>query len=187
MYVQYNSTKRPTHSDSAYGTGEWVAGQVKMVPEETGRLLLKHADVFTTMTEAVEGAQKAGVAVLAPVRCITRRALHIDGLYDTGSWVPLEVKKVKVDIANKMVRHADVFELVDEDEADGAQVVGDVKKDDTEQVLTETTLDFIRTAGAKELRQFIREQWDVKVNNNKSTDFLREHAEQLFNQYGRRP
>lgn len=187
MYVQYNSMKRPTHSDSAYGTGEWVAGQVKMVPEETGRLLLRHADVFTVMAEAVEGAQKAGVPVLAPVRCITRRALHVDGLYDTGSWVPLEVKKVKVEVANKMVRHADVFELADEDEAEGAKVVGDVKKDDTEQVLTETTLDFIRTAGAKELRQFIHEQWDVKVNNNKSTDFLREHAEQLFNQYGRRP
>ena len=45
MNVQYIS-ERPKHTDLIYKTGDWLPGEVKDVPDEVGRMMVKHADVY---------------------------------------------------------------------------------------------------------------------------------------------
>ena len=44
--IQYIG-KRAYHSDSLYGTGDWVNGQKKEVSETTASKMLKHPDVYS--------------------------------------------------------------------------------------------------------------------------------------------
>lgn len=64
MFVRYDG-HRPEHKDSLYGTGEWVAGQVKDVPEATALKMFRHPDVYLPHegeagpVQAVEPASEA--------------------------------------------------------------------------------------------------------------------------------
>ena len=46
MLVQYISL-RPNHSDNIYGTGKWDFGEIKDVPDDAGRKMLNHHDVYS--------------------------------------------------------------------------------------------------------------------------------------------
>ena len=46
MNVQYIS-ERPSHVDNLYKTGEWETGETKEVPDDVGRRMVKHADVYS--------------------------------------------------------------------------------------------------------------------------------------------
>ena len=50
MNVQYIS-HRERHIDTLYKTGPWVTGEVKEVPDDLGRRMLKHADVYSMSKE----------------------------------------------------------------------------------------------------------------------------------------
>ena len=50
MNVQYIS-HRDSHIDTLYKTGPWVTGEVKEVPDDIGRRMVKHADVYSMSTE----------------------------------------------------------------------------------------------------------------------------------------
>jgi hypothetical protein len=43
--------KRPKHSDTLYGTGDWKVGESKMVQENTAKRMLMHGDVFKESKE----------------------------------------------------------------------------------------------------------------------------------------
>lgn len=45
MLIEYRGF-RPRHADRLYGTGDWSAGMIKDVPEESGLRLLRHPDMF---------------------------------------------------------------------------------------------------------------------------------------------
>ena len=51
MLVRYRGI-RPRHRDNLYQSGDWAEGDVKEVPEDMGRKLLRHPDV--NGAEAVE-------------------------------------------------------------------------------------------------------------------------------------
>lgn len=44
--------KRPKHSDTLHGTGDWEAGQSKMVQEDIAKRMLRYCDVFAKGKEA---------------------------------------------------------------------------------------------------------------------------------------
>lgn len=50
--------KRLKHSDTIYGTGDWEAGNSKMVQEDIAKRMLKHCDVFA------EGKERAAVCAV---------------------------------------------------------------------------------------------------------------------------
>jgi hypothetical protein len=45
--------KRPKHSDTLFGTGDWEVGQSKMVREDTAKQMLRYCDVFVESKERV--------------------------------------------------------------------------------------------------------------------------------------
>ena len=45
MFIQCISI-RPDHSDLTYGTGKWNPGEIKDVPDDVGRKMLDHRDVY---------------------------------------------------------------------------------------------------------------------------------------------
>jgi hypothetical protein len=184
MYIECVAVKTPVR-DSAYGTGEWLQGQVKLVPEAIGRQMLKHTDVFVTASpDKVATATRAGAQSLVPVRCITNRALHVDTLYGTGEWIALEVKAVKADTAKKMAQHVDVFELAPEEanapEAPTAQPDADDKDIETRN--------FLRTATIEQLLGFASANFQQEIHRRdyRTRDNLQIMVEGLYNQYGTR-
>ena len=46
---------RPNHIDVIYGTGVWEMGEVKEVPDDLGKKMMQHPDVYTKQ-EPVPGA-----------------------------------------------------------------------------------------------------------------------------------
>lgn len=56
MRIRYQGF-RPRHRDNLYGTGDWEAGTVKEVPEDMGRKLLRHPDVFRRAKNGAEAVE----------------------------------------------------------------------------------------------------------------------------------
>lgn len=56
MLIQYKG-HRPEYKDAIYGTGMWISGQVKEVPDAVARKITMHADVYS---EANTGAGISG-------------------------------------------------------------------------------------------------------------------------------
>jgi len=51
MNIQFIA-KQHAHVDHNYGTGEWEPEQIKDVPEEIGRKMISHADVYALAKKA---------------------------------------------------------------------------------------------------------------------------------------
>lgn len=55
---------RPIHEDTLYKTGQWIFGEVKRVPDEIAKKMLRHGDVYERATE--EEAPDAEDVVIEP-------------------------------------------------------------------------------------------------------------------------
>ena len=56
MLVRYRGI-RPRHRDNLYQSGDWAEGDVKEVPEDMGRKLLRHPDVFRRAKNGAEAVE----------------------------------------------------------------------------------------------------------------------------------
>lgn len=63
MLIRYRGF-RPRHRDILYHSGDWAEGDVKDVPEDMGRKLLRHPDVFRRAKNGAEPVET--VAALEP-------------------------------------------------------------------------------------------------------------------------
>jgi hypothetical protein len=74
-FVKCIST-RSTHEDTIYKTGVWSLGDVKNVPDETAKKLLRHPDVYAAAT--AEEAPNAQPVIIEPVKEDKMQAVYDD-------------------------------------------------------------------------------------------------------------
>jgi hypothetical protein len=60
MLIQCIST-RDSHEDTIYGTGMWTFGEVKEVPDDLGKKMARHADVYVPSTSTGEAVAKVNL------------------------------------------------------------------------------------------------------------------------------
>ena len=65
MNVQ-NISQRPGHTDNIYGTGQWDIGEIKDVPDDLAKRLLKHTDVYVKATGKLKDVPKVNIAQPTP-------------------------------------------------------------------------------------------------------------------------
>ncbi len=58
--------ERDRHEDTIYKTGAWATGEVKNVPDDVAKKLLRHADVYVAAT--AKESKGAEAVVIEPVK-----------------------------------------------------------------------------------------------------------------------
>lgn len=60
MLIQSISTREP-HEDTLYGTGNWQFGEIKDIPDDLGKKMLRHSDVYIPASATGEAVAKVNL------------------------------------------------------------------------------------------------------------------------------
>ena len=65
MNIQ-NISQRPGHADNIYGTGQWEINEIKDVPDDLAKRMIKHTDVYAKAPGKPKDVSKVTIAPPAP-------------------------------------------------------------------------------------------------------------------------
>lgn len=122
------------------------------------------------------------------VRYVGRRPVYREGTYGSGIvFTKGETKLVPSDLANKLLRHADVY--VAGTVSKGVEVASmpdAVKKTDeqNEEEIMQSLRDSIQTMDKDALETYARTQFKIDIDKRRGLDKLRQQVTQLIDQYG---
>lgn len=138
-------------------------------------------EVAASQAPVVQYSVQAGTL---PIRYIANREAHSDNLYSTGIWQVGETKAIPRSIANKMLKHPDVYEISD-DPVVSATVAEEDKSPDNREKMQET-YDMVNAMEKDAIKSFIKTQFnlDVDLRKHKEVATLRAYAIRLADQYG---
>jgi hypothetical protein len=124
---------------------------------------------------------------LVGIKYIGSRDVYVEGTY--GSKIPFkkgEVKLVPAELAAKLVRHPDVYELAGEDETEGAQAALVDKKDTKNEISEETqaALDAVANMNLNSLRTYTKTHFGQTIEVGVNTVEARAKVVNLIHQYG---
>ena len=121
---------------------------------------------------------------LTPIKYVGKRPTYIDGMYGTHTaFVQGETVMVDSDIATKMLRHHDQYEL---GKAKGAApaVESPNEKPVKEDEATQDLRDQINIMDKHALKQMAWERYQQRFSGNPSVESLRAKVTQLVDQFG---
>ena len=124
------------------------------------------------------------MSTLTPIKYIGKRPTYIDGMYGTHTaFVHGETAMVDSDIAAKMLRHTDQYEL---GVAKGAapSVEKPAGKPEKEDEATQDLRDQINAMDKDALEAFAKNHFKIDLDKRKSAASLRQHVTQLVDQFG---
>ena len=124
------------------------------------------------------------MSTLTPIKYIGKRPTYIDGMYGTHTaFVHGETAMVDSDIAAKMLRHPDQYEL---GKAKGAApaVEPTAEKPVKEDEATQDLRDQINIMDKDSLETFAKNHFRIDLDKRKSVANLREAVTQLVDRFG---
>lgn len=124
------------------------------------------------------------MSTLTPIKYIGKRPTYIDGMYGTHTaFVQGETAMVDSDIAAKMLRHTDQYELGKVKGAAPA-VEKTSEKPEKEDEATQDLRDQINAMDKDALEAFAKNHFKIDLDKRKSAASLRQHVTQLVDQFG---
>ena len=122
------------------------------------------------------------------VRYVGRRPVYREGAYGSGIvFTQCETKLVPSDLANKLLRHTDVYVPGSASkDTTIASVPDSVKKTDeqNEEEIMQSLRDSIQTMDKDALETYARTQFKIDIDKRRGLDKLRQQVTQLIDQYG---
>lgn len=120
---------------------------------------------------------------LTPIKYIGKRPTYIDGMYGTKTaFVQGETAMVDADIAARMLKHTDTYEL---GKAKGAAPAVELPvKTEKEDEATQDLRDQINIMDKDSLETFAKNHFRIDLDKRKSVSSLREAVTQLVDRFG---
>lgn len=116
------------------------------------------------------------------------REQHKDVTYGSGEWARGQTKIVDAAAAAKMIRHPDVYRVVEDGDGVVLDSVDAVTEKGppvaTEQDAVQEAVDAIQTMDAEALCAFVERNFQQKLDRRKSAGNLRIDAANLVHQFG---
>lgn len=136
----------------------------------------------------IQDAAAPAVAAAGPgfvlVKYVGRRETYIERAYGSGIvFVQGETKPVPVDLAAKLLRHADVYVPGEPGPFTEAVEVAQAPKQ-TQDESTQDLRDTIAFMDKDALETFAKTNFKIDLDKRKSVNTLRQHVTQLVDQYG---
>lgn len=121
---------------------------------------------------------------MTPIRYIGPRPEYTEGTYGSRLvFVSDEIKKVPDDLAAKLLKHPDVYELAGDAVPDEVTVAQKPDVDDTEDLL-QSARDAVANMNKATLEEFAQTNFRIELNKQSKLADLRLEVIGLIDQYG---
>ncbi len=121
---------------------------------------------------------------MTPIRYIGHRPEYIEGTYGSRLvFVKNEIKEVPDDLAVKLLKHPDVYELAGDAVPDEVTVAQKPDVDDTEDLL-QSARDAVANMNKATLEEFAQTNFRIELNKQSKLADLRLEVIGLIDQYG---
>lgn len=126
------------------------------------------------------------------VRYAGHRTQYTDRLYGTNlNWAPGQVRHLPAHVADRFLRHADVFEVAEEAQAteeDTAAVLAYVAREQREkecaEQLAEAMILEVRAMDKEALSNFAQQKYGQVIDRRRNLDDLRQQVVHMIDQFG---